>query len=358
MTSHSAMFRGAVNTSWRNAWPLASLALLVTGIVLIDAIVSSDVLTRMVMKMLINLVLVVGLYIFIGNSGVFSFGHMSFMAIGAYVGAILTIPIEQKRFLLPDLPGVLGRAEFSLFPAITIAAAFAMVIAVVVAIPLMRLNGIAAGIGTFAWLLIVRVVISNWDGVTRGTASMPGIPTDATPGKALLAALAAMTAAYLFQSSRSGLRLRASREDELAASAVGVNVVRERTIAFGLSAFFVAIGGVLFGHFVGIFSPDDFYLATTFIVVAMLVVGGVSSLAGAVIGTIAVSAVSEGLLRIETGFNIAGGHIKAPSGLQETGLALFLLIALLFRPNGITGGNEIAWPWRRVVKPPRAGSLS
>jgi branched-chain amino acid transport system permease protein len=341
-----------VEAAWRQLWPLVAPAALVCLVVLAEALLASDVLTRIVIRTLIYLVLVVGLYIFAGNSGILSFGHISFMAIGAYVGALVTIPELQKQFLLPDLPGWLARAELPLFVAMAVAGAVAAAVAAVVGIPLMRLNGIAAGIATFSFLIIVRVVISNWDSVTRGTGSMPGVPTDTTPARALVAGLAAMAAAYAFQRSRVGRRLRASREDDRAAASVGIHIVRERTVAFALSAFFCGVAGVLFGHFVGIFSPDDFYLSTTFIVVAMLVVGGIGSLAGAVVGTLAVSAVSEGLLRLEAGVDFRVVDVHAPAGLQETGLAVFLLLVLLLRPDGITGGREFGRPWPIALRPP------
>ncbi|MEA2227515.1 MAG: hypothetical protein QOF04_1145 [Solirubrobacteraceae bacterium] len=333
-------------------WPLIAPALIVCAVVLVEAMAGSDVLTRMVVKMLINLTLVVALYIFVGNSGVLSFGHISFMAIGAYAGAILTIPLVRREFLLPNLPSWLATFEVSLPVAMLLAGLLAAVIAALVAFPLMRLNGIAAGIATFSFLIIVRVVISNWEDVTRGTGSMSGVPTDTTPGRALITALLAMAAAYAFQRSSSGRRLRASREDEPAASSVGINIVRERAIAFTLSAFFCAVAGVLFGHFVGVFSPDDFFLTTTFVVIAMLVVGGIGSLAGAVIGTLAVSFVAESLLRLEAGANLGFAQIDAPAGLQETGLGLFLLLVLLFRARGITGGREFSRPYPVIHEPP------
>jgi branched-chain amino acid transport system permease protein len=338
--------------AWRQLWPLVAPAALVSLIVLAEALLQSDVLTRIVIRALIYLVLVIGLYIFAGNSGILSFGHISFMAIGAYVGALLTIPQIQKEFLLPDLPGWLARAEVPFFVAAAIAGVVAGLVAAVVGIPLMRLDGIAAGIATFSFLIVVRVVISNWDSVTRGTGSMPGVPTDTTPFRALLCVLAALVGAYAFQRSRVGRRLRAAREDDRAAASVGIHIVRERTAAFALSAFFCGVAGVLFGHFVGIFSPDDFYLSTTFIVVAMLVVGGIGSLAGAVIGALTVSAVSEGLLQLEAGVNFRLFDVHAPAGLQETGLAVFLLLVLLLRPDGITGGREFSWPWPLVLRPP------
>jgi branched-chain amino acid transport system permease protein len=268
------------------------------------------------------------------------------MAIGAYLSALLTIPVEQKQFLLPELPGILAEAHLPFAAAAVVAGLAAAAVAVVIGLPLMRLNGLAAGIGSFSFLIIVNVVSSNWDEVTKGTSSLTGVPTELTMTKAVLGAVAAIVAAYAYQRSRSGRRLRAAREDAAAARGVGISVVRERTIAFAVSAFFVAIAGALYAQLVGILSPDDFYLSMTFMAIAMLVVGGVGSLAGAVVGVIVVMAASEALLRFEYGVDVGGLHLQAPGGIQQLGLAVFLLVMLIVRPSGVMGGREIGWPKR------------
>jgi branched-chain amino acid transport system permease protein len=332
----------------RRVVPLAVPLLAVGVIVILTDLLGSDIFTRIIVRMIINLILVVGLYIFVGNSGFVSFGHLGFMAIGAYVTGLLTIPPDFKAFNLQP-PGFLQNVQLGFYEAALIGAGVAAVVALVVGAPIVRLNAFSSGIAMLAFLIIIRVISVNWENVTGGLASMSGVPTDVTPLKALLGAAVAMTAAFVFQESRTGRRLRASREDEYAASSIGVNVHRERLGAFVLSAFVVALGGAFFAHFVGIFSPDDFYLKTTFLVLAMLVIGGRESLAGAVLGTLAITLVSEGLLKLEEGVNVIGGHIETPSGTQETGLGVFLLLALILRPNGITAGREI---WPRRVKPP------
>lgn len=338
---------GGATALWIRLWPVLAPSALVAGIVGVATLADDSELTRIVMRGLINVVLVVAFYIFAGNSGIISFGHISFMAIGAYLSALLTIPVEQKEFLLPSLPGFLADAHLPFTVAAVVGGLAAAAVAVVIGVPLMRLNGLAAGIGTFSFLIIVNVVSSNWDEVTKGTSSLTGVPAELTMTKALVGALAAIVAAYAYQRSRSGRRLRAAREDSAAALGVGISVVRERTIAFVVSAFFVAIGGALYAQLVGILSPDDFYLSMTFLVIAMLVVGGLGSLAGAVIGVVVVTAASEGLLRLEYGVGVGGLHVQAPAGIQELGLAFFLLLMLIFRPKGIMAGREIGWPRRR-----------
>jgi branched-chain amino acid transport system permease protein len=313
---------------------------------------------RVVIVGLINLVAVVGLYTFVGNSGVLSFGHMSFMAIGAYVSALLTIPVLIKGSLLSSAPHFLQEAHFATLPALLIAGGSACVFALVVALPLMRLSGLAAGIATFAVLVIVNVVAANWDSVTRGRQTMLGVPLDTSLADALLWGCIAIVIAYLFQETSIGLRLRGSREDEVAARAIGIGVFWERTLAFVASAFLVGVAGALYGHLYGSFSPDAFYLTLTFLTMVMLVVGGMNSLSGAVVGCIIVSALSEFLRRLEQGMEVASFDITAPQGFQQIALAAFLLLILIFRPSGLTGGRELRWfpvlPARRSPREPGA----
>jgi branched-chain amino acid transport system permease protein len=256
------------------------------------------------------------------------------------------IPPETKRFVLPELPGVLARMQLDPLPATLAAGAVAASSAVLVSFPLARLSGLTAGLATFAVLSIVNVVARNWDQLTHGTAGVSGIPTTTTLGGALAWAAAAMASAWMFQRSRTGLRLRAAREDESAARAIGVAVGRERAIALVLSAFFVGAAGALFGMFIGSFNPDAFFLDITFLMLVMLVIGGTTSLAGAVVGTLVISTVSELLRRLEEGADLGVLTLPGRTGLRDVGLALALLAILIFRPAGLTGGRELAWPRR------------
>jgi branched-chain amino acid transport system permease protein len=305
------------------------LTLLATGFV---AAFDDNVMTRIGVNMLINLILVVGLYLFVGNSGVLSFGHISFMAVGAYTSAIVSIPAPMKHFLLPHLPGFLERAQVGPVGAALLAAGVSAIVGLALSIPLMRLAGLLAAIATLAVLEITQVVASNWDAVTRGTGGMFAVPTDSSLLGCLAWASIAIGVAFAYQSSGSGLRLRASRESDTAAAAVGINITRDRVIAFTLSAAIVGVGGSLYAHFLGAFSPANFYFDPTFLTLAMLIVGGIGSLLGAVVGTIAVTIISEGFLRIEqsTGW----------SGLREVALAVVMLVILALRPRGLTGGRE------------------
>jgi branched-chain amino acid transport system permease protein len=332
-------------TRTRDIWQsdllsLATLILLVVGVTLVASL-GSAVLRNVLVNMLITLILVVGLYVFAGNSGIVSFGHIGFMAIGAYTAGIVRIPRPTKVALL-QLPDVLERAHFSALQATLLGGGLAAAVAAVVALPIVRLGGLTAGLATFAVLNIINVVAANLDQFTGGSTGMAGVPTTTTVTSALLWSLLAITIAWLFQQTRLCLRIRASREDEPAARALGIRIVPDRATAFVLSAFICGLAGGLYAQLAGSFGPDAFFLPTTFTVLAMLVVGGRYSLSGAVIGTLFVAAVAEGLRRIEGGVDIGFVHVPARPGLQEVGLAVALLLTLLLRPRGVTGGREVS----------------
>jgi branched-chain amino acid transport system permease protein len=159
-----------------------------------------------------------------------------------------------------------------------------------------------------------------------------------------------MLVVFAFQESRWGLRLRASREDEIAARAYGVGVYNERRAAWVLSAFVMGIGGALYGQFLGTFDANAFYLDITFLIIAMLVVGGRNSLAGAVIGSLFISIIAEALRHVESGFNISFIHLRGRPGIAALGLGAIMLGTLIWRPNGLTGGREITWPITRFMR--------
>ena len=201
----------------------------------------------------------------------------------------------------------------------------------------------------------MHVVALNWKEVTGGRQALVGLPRFTTLWVAIVAAAVTILAAALYQQSRRGLLLRCSRENEIAAAATGIDVPRERLIAFVISAFFVALGGMLFAHLLGTMTANSFYLDLTFVTLSMLVVGGQKSLTGACAGVLLVSVVEEVFRTIERGMTLGPLTISAAPGLQEIALALIMLGVLIFRPDGLMGNREMPVPallaqiWNRVT---------
>jgi branched-chain amino acid transport system permease protein len=301
-------------------------------------------LNRIATVMFINMIVVVGLQTFSGNSGVLSFGHISFMGIGAYASILFSMSPQDKGLALRRLYDILVEVHLPFFPSLLIGALIAALVALMIGFPLMRLSGPAAVIATFALLVIVHVIFINWDEVTNGARTIFGIKPYTTLWGSVGWALFFILVAYWFKETSVGLRLRASREDERAAASIGINIPLMRWLSFILSAFMVGVGGVLYAHFITSFSPVAFYLSQTFLIVAMLIIGGTSSVAGAVVGTLAVTIIVEGLRSIENAINIAQVLPTAVSGLTEVCLSIAMILILIYRPAGIMAGQEFRWP--------------
>lgn len=346
-----------------SVWPLAALAAIVVVAVALGT--QGDIaLDTVVLTATINLILVIGLYSFIGLSGVFSFGHMAFMAVGAYVAALLVIPPTTKETLLSEAPKIVQTVHLPTLPAILVGAAAAVLLAVVLSGPLMRLSGISSALAMFAVLNVVIVVAENWESVTDGTRGLASVPVNTTQSSALAWSLIFLVVVYVFQRSRFGLMLKASREDEVAARASGINVALVRGYAFVLSAFIIGVGGALYGQSVGSFTPSAFFLSITFLTIVMLVVGGRNSLAGAVVGTLVISVLSELLRRAEQdGVDFGVFKIPGRPGVGDLVLMALILLLLIVRPAGITGGrelDELVRDWRSRARRfrPRGGNTA
>jgi branched-chain amino acid transport system permease protein len=336
----------ARNLGWLNV--PATLIVGVGLIVLLGVLFGGEPMRITMTEMLIRMIVVVGIYIFVGNSGVISFGHIGFMALGAYAAVWTECDPGWKDMTLPNLPGVLRNHEYPFFVGFFGGEVLVAIVAVVFGIVFLRLSGLAASIATFAFLMFLYNICSNWSSVTGGPTTLVGIPTVIGPGFALLGAAISILVAYAFQRSRVGLMLRASREDAIAASASSVHVLRVRLWAWLLSAMIVGAGGYLYANFIGVISIEAFYLDLTFLTLTMLVVGGIGSLSGAVVGVVVISIISE-LLRIcEKGFAISKFVVGLPLGSQEIVLGIVMILILIMRPNGIMGGREVGTPLRAL----------
>jgi len=180
--------------------------------------------------------------------------------------------------------------------------------------------------------------------VTGGTSSIVGIPLTVGVWTALAAAALAVLAAHTFQTSRTGLMLQASRDDEVAARASGIEVRRCRIPAFTLSCALMASGGVLQAHFLGVISFDTFYLGITFMTLAMLVVGGRGSLTGAVVGALLLATIISVLRGLEHGVTVGSTTTRIPAGAQEVALGALMLLVLIRHPRGLVGLREVRLP--------------
>lgn len=326
-------------------------ALILSGVILAIAIVTilfaEPFYQRIVFNFLVNLIVVVGLQVFMGNSNITNYGHISFMGIAAYIVAILATPMAIKRTALATAPFGLSGIQLDVFPSIIIAIGVTVVIAAVVGAMLVRQSGVPASIATLALLVIVHVVIVNWVDLTRGPRAIYGIPIKANLYWATGCAIGAIVIARLFRDSRWGLQLRAASENIAAAGAMGVRIKRLRLVAWILSSGILAVAGVIFALFVGTISPKSFYYDLTFLSLAMLILGGTHSVSGAVCGAIAVTFGFEVMRYLENGPQLAGLKIPEMFGLTGLFLGGIIVLCMALRPAGLIGDDEIDEIWRR-----------
>ncbi len=201
---------------------------------------------------LVSVAIVVALYVFMGNSGVLSFGQISFVAVGAFAAGVMTIPLDSKSGVLPQLFPILRDHTIGNVASLLLAAAAGGVFALLVGLPLMRLSGLAAGIATFAVLEITHNVLREWTKIGPGATTLALVPETTRALQATVGALVAIAVAFAYQRSRFGRMLRATREDAAAARGVGVSVHRERLLAFTVSGALAGFAGALLVHELGI----------------------------------------------------------------------------------------------------------
>jgi branched-chain amino acid transport system permease protein len=295
---------------------------------------------------LINVSIVVGLYLFVGNSGVLSFGHIAFFAIGVWTAGVLTVPASEKPAIMPNLAHFLRTTATGNLRSLLLAAAIAAAFALLVGLPLMRLSGLAAGIATFAVLEIVHNVLRYYEKIGPGLNTFSSVPQTTGIWQAAFGAFVAIVAAYAYQRTRYGRMLRATREDPAAASASGISMYRQRLVAFVLSAGVVGFAGGLEVHFIPV-NTESVYLDLTFLTLAMLVVGGLTSLWGAVVGALAVSALDSWLAAAENGTSLFGAHVDLPAGTRLVVVGVLMAAVLILHPSGLTGGREFPVGWLR-----------
>lgn len=295
---------------------------------------------RLVTLFLINVIAVIGIGVYSGNSGIISFGNVGFMAIGAYASGLLTInPIVQKT-ALPHLPEWLMGWGMHFLPALLVALVVVALVAVAIGTPVARLGGSSASICTLGFLVIVHVVLVASSDFTRGSQTFFGIPRVVNIWTALPFAIIAVATARIYRDSAAGMKLRASREDEIASTAVGVDVRFHRFLAWVLGAIISGAAGVLFAHFIGAFSPKDFYFNLTFMLLAMLILGGITTVSGAVVGAAVIMVIVELLRKLEGGVDLGLFSLPTVFGLTDIGIGLAILLVMYRLQDGLLGVRE------------------
>jgi branched-chain amino acid transport system permease protein len=301
---------------------------------------------RVLAVIAINIMLTVSLNLTNGFAGDFSLGSAAFMAIGAYTSALLTLPAATKVAMNNGLPAWLQQATLPFVVATVAGGLMAAAVAAVVGIPVLRLRGHYLAVATLGLTVIVRAVAINWQPVTRGARGLNGLPADTNIWWAYGWVVLTIYLVWRLVNSPYGRGMIANREDYIAARARGVRVFRARMLAFVVSAALTGAAGALWAHLITAITPNSFTVLMTFNIVVMLVVGGMGSISGSVIGAILLTLLPEALRRVETSLAIGGVPLY---GLSQIVIAVLAAAVMLYRRQGLLGGRELRLP--AIVRP-------
>jgi branched-chain amino acid transport system permease protein len=303
--------------------------------------------SHMIMLAAINIILAVSLNLINGFTGQFSIGHAGFMAAGAYSSAYFTV--YHAPSLEPALANIIGVdiAHVLIFlVAIVVGGLVAAGAGLVVGVPSLRLRGDYLAIVTLGFAEIIRVIILNIDKVGGATGfSVPGYTNFIWAGAFVVITIVVV---HNIVHSDIGRALISIREDELAAEAMGINSTRYKVLSFVISAAFAGVAGVLFGHYSKFLSTNDFQFIRSFEIIIMIVLGGMGSLTGSILGAIVITILPE-LLRSDL-------LRQLPGNIPDWRLVIYaalLILIMLTRPQGILGHHEFGLNWlKRSQKRP------
>ena len=342
VTMSESKTRGFMPAAFRNATADALCMVAVLLLVALAAFFFGGVaMQRVVTYAAIMLTAVLGLQIFSGNSGIVSFGQAAFIGLGAYATGILTMPAALQRTALRDLPQFLAGHELSFFAALAVVLVLAVIVGLLTGTPLLRLTGSSASIATLAMLIIVYTLLVAGREITRGSQPFYGVPREVGLWTAAAIASVALIAARLFRETSFGLATRAAANDERGAAAVGVDQRTARLAAWVVGVVAAMAAGAMMAQFLGAFSPRDFYFDLGFTLLAMLIVGGMTSSLGAFAGVIVTIVVIEVVRRFEGGGEMLGLHLPVLFGLTQGVLAIAMILVIWRRPTGLFGEREL-----------------
>lgn len=272
-------------------------------------------------------ILAVSLGILAGQLGFLSLAHAAFYGLGAYTSALLAVHLGA-----PFLVGVVAGMVV------------ASLVALVVALPTLRLHDDYFVIATFGFQMILFSVLNNWVGLTNGPFGIRGIPQPAIFGvtvqsaqgflvlTAFFAALSVLIA-YRIKATPFGRVLRAIREDEMLSQALGKNTLYFKIISFMVSAAMAAVAGSLYSHYITYIDPTSFTIMESVLLLSMVIIGGADSIRGASVGAAILIILPEAL-------RFTGVQMSVAANIRQILYGVLLVLIVIFRPRGLRGGYD------------------
>jgi branched-chain amino acid transport system permease protein len=311
---------------------------------------------RLLVFICINIILATSLNLINGFTGQFSIGHAGFMAVGAYASAYFSNNYGAALINSLSSLGETVATSVVLLIAVAIGALVAALMGLIVGIPSLRLKGDYLAIVTLGFAEIIRIVILNIDAVGGAT----GYPVPGYANFLWIGVFTVITVVVIHNivKSNAGRALISIREDELAAEAMGVNTTRYKVTSFVIGSAFAGTAGVLFAHNNKFLHTNDFQFIRSFEIIIMIVLGGMGSMTGAILGAIVVTLLPELLRKMQ---EVQDGTLEPMLGmdlpfnvgeLRLVIFALILILTMILRPQGILGTREFGLSW--LKRPRRA----
>jgi len=293
----------------------------------------------------IYIILALSLNLVNGFTGLFSLGHAGFMAVGAYVSALLTMSpaLKDMNFFLAPIVPWLHDIHLPFLLALLVAGCCAGFVGFLIGAPALRLRDDYLAIATLGFSEIIRVLITNAQTLTNGAQGLKGIPKYSTTWVVWGCAAVAVLFMVMLLRSSYGRTMKAVRDDEVAAEAMGVNVFRVKIVSFVASSFWAGVGGALLGHMITTIDPKMFILTLTFNILLIVVLGGNGSITGSVLAAIIVTVAMEALRFLDMPMNFLIFKTNGLPGLRMVVFSALLMIVVLYRQRGLMGNKEFSW---------------
>jgi len=287
-----------------------------------------------------------------GVAGQFSLEPNGFVAIGAYVTSLLLLPAAMKTdmFALEAPAPIILALHSNFFVALLASGVVASILAFILSIPVFRVRGDYLAIVTLGFGFIIRIFAMNQPKYTNGAMGLNDIPGVANLYWTGFIAIVTFVIMLNIIYSKYGRAMKAVRDDEDAATAMGINTFWIKTYAFMTSAFFEGVGGGLMASILTTIAPDQFTFLLTFQLLIIIVLGGLGSMSGTIIGAILVMGGTEWLRFLDQNINIFGYSTGAHPGLRMVVFSILLIILMLFARRGLLGNRELSDIFRRRSK--------
>ena len=301
-----------------------------------------------------------------GFTGLFSLGQAGFMALGAYVTAVLTIPVAARPnvYYMNGIAPWLENVSLPMIPAMILGGLVAAAAAALIGIPILRLKSDYLAIATLGFAEIIRALLAApmMDTITNGSYGLNNIPGYKNVFQPILIAVVCIALMVLLINSSYGRAFKAIREDDVAAEAMGINLFRHKELAFVISSFFTGVAGGMLAVFMRSIDTKTFQVSLTYNILLIVVLGGIGSVTGSIIGSFLINGGQEWLRFLDSPFSIGGVEIPLfRAGFRMVIYSVLLMVVVLFWRRGIMGTSEFTWEGlfglfkRKKKKKPQAG---